>query len=182
MATNIVKSAEIAAVGNYPENRLNSRERKVLEVSNQFVPADDSDWGATPPATIDDALDALAAAGPASQYGEAVASDVYDFSVNGGAVGDISLSVSLPAKAIVTEVVMDVLTPVVGSGNVKLTVATEGALQSGSADSSDSAGPQLANPAAPIKLAAARTLRATIASAVLTAGKVRWHVRYYRGE
>ena len=174
----INKKTEIAQAPTYPSHRHNPRERKVLETSNQYAPANASDW-ATAPAIIDDALDALAAANSGGKL--KTLSVTYDFSVNGGAVGAVSLGASLPAKAIVVEVIADVLTQVAGSGNIKLTVPTEGALQTGSIDSSDAVGPQFATAAAPVKTAAARALQATIASAVVTAGKVQFFVRYYQG-
>lgn len=175
----INKQSEISGAGQYPANRLNQRERKVLEVSNQFDPSTPSDWESAP-ATIDEALDSLAATNSGGALKSTTAT--YDFSVQGGAIGSHSLAVSLPDNAIIVETIIDVLTPVVGSGTVQLTVPTDGALQANDIDSGDSAGPLDDSLAAPKKLTAARTMQATIAGAIVTAGKIQYFVRYYQGE
>ena len=177
----IVKQTEIAGAGKYPANRLNQRERKVAEVTNQYAPAVAGNWAAVP-ATIDAALDALSSSGAPATHGEATASVVWDFSVDGGAVSSIPLAVSIPDNAIVIEVIADVITQIVGSGTVQLTVPTDGAVQAGSLASADTAIPKTVSPAAPKKVTAARILQVTIASAVVTAGRIRFHVRYIKGE
>ena len=171
----INKATELASVGNYPANRLNKRERKVLQVSNSYVPANAATWGATPPASMDDALNILATSGIAK-----VATVTYDFSINGGAAGNIPLGITLPNKAIVTESYLDVLTAVTGAGSLTFTVPVEGVLHTGSITSATTVGPQTTNLVTPKKLAADRILQATIATGI-TAGKVQFFVRYLIG-
>lgn len=181
----INKKTEIAQAPQYPALRHNPRERKVLETSNQYVPADSADW-ATAPATIDDALDALAASGAAAAQGMAVASVEYDFSVDGGAVGSIPLGVSLPDNAIIVEVIRDELTAATSAGSgatIILNVPTDGNLEqtaltaNGGAVTLASSG----GTAVPKKLTAARQLQVTIAVEAVTAGKIIYHVRYFKG-
>lgn len=183
----IVKQNEIAAAGNYPAFRLNQRERKVLQTSNQYVPAVSADWGATAPATLDEALNQIAASGAADANGMATVSVVYDFSVNGGATGSIPLGVSLPDNAVVTEVIRDEVTACTSTGStgtIQLTVPTDGALEQ-TALTADGGAVTLASSggsAVPKKTTAARVLQVTIATNPLLAGKIRYFVRYYRSE
>jgi hypothetical protein len=177
----IVKQTEIAGAGKYPNNKLNQRERKVVEVTNQYAPGTSGDW-ATVPATIDAALNSLSSSGVASTNGPATASVVWDFAVNGGAVSSIPLSVTLPDNAIIVEVIADVITQITGSGTVQLTTPTDGAIQAGTLATADTAIPKTVSPAAPKKLTAARVVQVTIATAVVTAGRIRFHIRYLKGE
>lgn len=180
----IVKTTEIAGAGNYPANRLNQRERKVLEVGNQYAPAVEANW-ATAPDNIDDALDSLAAVNVGGKL--KTVSVTYDFSVNGGAISAIPLTVTLPDNAIVVEVIRDELTACTSSGStgtIILGVPTDGALEQ-TALTADGGSPALASSggtALPKKLTAARTLQVTIATAALTAGKIEYFVRYYQGQ
>lgn len=61
----ISKKAEIANASRYPSRRLNQRERKVVEVSEQYEASTPSDWSSNP-ATIGEALDSLASGAVAS--------------------------------------------------------------------------------------------------------------------
>lgn len=179
----IVKATEIAGAGDYPANRLNQRERKVLETAEQYDPAVDGNW-ASVPTTLSGALDALAAAGPAQTYGMVTTSVVWDFSVHGGAISSINLTGSLPDNAVIVEVVRDVLTAPDSAddlGTIQLNVPTDGNLDS--AITADGAATSLATfDTTPTKLTAARTPRVTIATTALTVGKIRWYIRYYKGE
>lgn len=183
----INKKTEIAQAPAYPAFRHNPRERKVLETSNQYAPTTSADWGSSAPATLDAALDQLASSGAGAANGMAVASVVYDFSVNGGAVGVIPLSVSLPSKAVIVEVIRDELTSCTSTGStgtIILGVPTEGALEQ-TALTADGGAVSLASSggtAVPKKLAAARTLQVTIATNPITAGKIRYFVRYMKSE
>lgn len=185
--TKISKAVELAGAGNYPANRLNQRERKVLQVAEEYQPTTPSNWGSTPPSTQAAALDALAASGSGSPHAMASASAVYDFSVNGGAIGTIDLGVSLPAHAIVTEVIRDELvacTSTGSTGTIKLVVPTDGSLEQ-TALTADGGSPSLASSggsAVPLKTTAARELSATIATNPITAGRIRYFVRYYISE
>lgn len=178
----ISKATELLGAGDYPANRLNQRERKVLQVAEQFEPASDSDW-TTPPTTMSAALDALAAGGAG---GLKSATATYDFSVHGGGTGSIDLDVSLPDNAIVVEVIRDELTACTSAGNgatIILNVPTDGNLEQ-TALTADGGSPSLASSggsAVPKKLTAARELRVTIAIENVTAGKIQYFVRYFQG-
>jgi hypothetical protein len=58
----ITKATEILNAPDYPSRRLRDRERKVVEVAEQYAPGVTADW-ATTPTTISNALDQLAAGG-----------------------------------------------------------------------------------------------------------------------
>ena len=107
---------------------------------------------------------------------------LYDFSEDGGAVGDVSFGRKLPAGAIVTKVFSDEQTALTSggaatvqlkSGSVSLTDAL--AFDSGFAGVEEQA---LASSAEAIKLSAEGELKISIATAALTAGKVRFFVQY----
>lgn len=109
-------------------------------------------------------------------------SAVIDVALDGGAVGDITLGRVLPAGAVVTKVVSDEQTALTsgGSATVQLkagaTALTDAlAFDTGFAGVEDQA---LASSAEAIKLSAAGELTVTIATAALTAGKVRFFVQY----
>lgn len=178
----INKAAEIAGAGNYPSNRLNQRERKVVEVSNQYEPADSTSWGSSAPATIDEALDQLASGGQLKSV-----SAVYDFSIDGGATGSINLGVTLPDNAIVVEVIRDELTSCTSAGSggtIILNVPTDGNLEQ-TALTADGGAASLVSSggtSVPKKLTASRELRVTIAVENLTAGKIEYFVRYFQGQ
>lgn len=183
MSNTINKATELAGAGNYPSNKLNQRERKVLQVADSYSPATPADWS-SPPTSMESALDALAAA---NQGGSLKSTSVtYDFSVNGGAVGVIPLSVSLPNKAIIVEVIRDEVTAATSTGStgtILLGVPTDGALEQ-TALTADGGSPSVASSggtAVPKKLTAARTLQVTIATNPVTAGKINYYIRYMQG-
>lgn len=187
MATKISKSQELAGAGNYPAYRLNQRERKALQTAEEYNPASPSSWGTTPPATQDAALDALAANGAGAQFGMATVSVVWDFSVNGGAVGTIPLAVTLPSKAIVVEVVRDVLTAPTSTsstGTIQLTLPTDGALEqtAKTADGTGAGATESGGSAVPKKTTAARVAQVTIATNAVLSGKIRYFIRYMKSE
>lgn len=183
----IVKSTEKNNAYDYPQYKLNMRERKVLQVADQYVPASSSNWGSTAPSAQDTALDQLAATGVAQAQGLRIATVVYDFAVNGGAVSTIPLSLTLPAKAIIVDIIREEVTAATSTsstGTIILNVATEGNLEQtaltcngGTATVASTGGT-----AAPVKLAAARVVNAVIATNAILAGKIRWYIRYYQGE
>ena len=175
----IIKQVEIAGAGVYPSTRLNQRERKGIQVSNAFVPATPGDW-ASVPSTLDTALDTLASTLTDATV-QVTVTTAWDFSVNGGAVSSIPLSVTLPDNAIVLEVIADVITQIVGAGTIQLTVPTD-TLSLGTLSSADTVLPKDVSPATPKKITANRVLQATIAGAVVTAGRIRFHIRYILGE
>lgn len=185
----ISKSSELANVGKYPANRLNERERKTLQVAESFSPAVAGNW-ASPPTTQDAALNALAASNAGGRAATVAA--LYDFSVNGGATSTISLGVTIPDNAIVLEVVSDVLVAPTSSGSngtIRLNVPTDGNLNLAlTADGAASTtvpvyhDPNTGSSVLPKKTTAARALSVTIATSALTAGKIRYLVRYVVGD
>lgn len=110
----------------------------------------------------------------------------YDFAVSGGAVGDISLGVNLPANAVVTDVFTDVLvapTSTGSTGTIRLNVATEGNLNAaltadGAASGVVAHTPNTGSTVLPKKVAAERELKVTIATNAVLSGSLRYLVRY----
>lgn len=107
------------------------------------------------------------------------ASFLYDFSVDGGAVGSYLSNIVLPAGAMVVRVFTDEQTAVTGAdaitlnaGATALTAAIDFTASSGTNSRA------LASSATAIKLAAASELQIAIATNAATAGKVRFHVEY----
>lgn len=175
------KKTEISGASAYPSNRLGQRERKVLQVSDQYEPINPDNW-AVQPEDMDDAIDMLA---EAVKVVKAVAV-VYDFSIQGGTVGDLPLGVTLPDNAIIVEVLRDETTSATSGGalaTIQLSVPTDGALEQTGLVANGGA-PSLANSggsALPKKLTAERELQVTIAVEAVTAGKVHYYIRYYIG-
>lgn len=105
----------------------------------------------------------------------------WDFSKDGGAIGDVSFGASLPAGAIVTGVLSDEETAVTGATSITLKAGSTSL--TGAIDFTGDAGIQsraLAGSAAGIKLSAASELKITIATAVATAGKVTFYVEFLK--
>jgi hypothetical protein len=175
--------AQAARAGRYPARKFNKREDKVIQSVTSYVPGSvvsgASSGYVTQPTTVQGALDQLAVQ---SSGGVAKTLAVtYNFSVNGGAIGAIALGQQLPAAAIVTEVITDVQTALVGSGTLQLTGATDGALAPTLSSASSGQiweSPTTASTDLLKKATATQNLQATIAGAVLTAGKVTWFIRY----
>lgn len=127
--------------------------------------------------------------GTAGLYIQKFALAVYDFSVDGGTAGTITLAdtATLPDNAVVTGVTYDVLTTCTSSSDaatIALSVPTDGALTTAIAISDASnpwdAGAHLANTALPKKLTASRALQITVAGGEnITAGKIVFAVQYY---
>lgn len=110
-----------------------------------------------------------------------VAKAVYDFNVHGGATGTIPLLAGddlIPDNAIVTNVLIDVVAAVVGTGSstVAITCQSAGDLLAATAEASltigllDGVPDNTASKA--IKLTGARNISAVIASGPLTAGQI----------
>lgn len=113
------------------------------------------------------------------QFAKQVQAVTWDFSKDGGAVGDVSFGVKLPAGAIVTSVLSDEETAVTGAtsvtlkaGSTSLTDAINFTLDAGIQSRA------LAGSAAGIKLSAASELKITIATNAATAGKVTFYVEF----
>jgi hypothetical protein len=104
-----------------------------------------------------------------------------DFAFDGGAIGTLSTGRRIPAGAIVTQVIADEQANVTSAGSATIQLlAGSTALIAATAIASFAGvtSPALAGSAAAIKLAAESELRIAIATAALTAGKVRFFVRY----
>jgi hypothetical protein len=104
---------------------------------------------------------------------------LWDYALDGGAVGDISFGRSLPAGAIVVRVVTDELAAVTGATSITLkagATSLTGALDL--TGSSGTNGQALASSATAIKVASSSELLITIATNAATAGKVRFYVEY----
>jgi len=152
MAVNILK--ERAGAPKYPARRFDKRERKLIK--------------------------------DLTNAGGLYAIATYDFASQGGAIGTISLAVTLPANAVVTDVFTDVLTAPTSSGSdgtIRLNVPTEGNLNAaltadGAASGVIAQTPNTGSTVLPKKAAADRVLQVTIATSALTAGKLRYLVRY----
>lgn len=106
---------------------------------------------------------------------------LFDFSSDGGAVGSISFGRILPAGAVVTQIIADELTNITSGGSATIQLLAGSTALTGAtaiASFSGLTAPALAGSAAAIKLSAASELRIAIATAALTAGRLRLFVRY----
>lgn len=179
----LAKSTELAGglVATKGGNRLSKAERFALAMADKYEPAAPSNWASAPDSVVE-ALDAIAAAypiGSAGAVGSAkTVSALYDFSVNGGAVGARDLGVAIPDNAIILEVVSDVLTQVAGGGTAALEV---GAVALSPDLVGDSVGVYSHLPAI-AKITTPGNLELQVAGGAVTAGKVRFFVRYVISE
>lgn len=115
----------------------------------------------------------------------------YDFAVDGGAVSTITpaKTVILPNKAIVTNAFVNVLTTCTSGGSATVAINSEGAgdILAATAVASLTAGliqgvPDWATIADYKKMTADRTVKVTIATAALTAGKMEVFIYYVLGQ
>lgn len=185
----LVKSSELAGglVASKGGNRLSKAERFALAMADKYEPAAPANWASAPDSVVE-AIDAIAAAYPVGSAGAAgsakTVSALYDFSINGGAIGTIGLGVSLPAKAIVLEVIQDTLVAPVGVGATAiLRIGATGTLSDANIVG-DSLGAAAVSPVStlPHKSSAGGELGVVVTAAALTAGKVRWFIRYVISE
>jgi hypothetical protein len=111
----------------------------------------------------------------------------YDFAVDGGAAGDITLrGDAIPSGAIIVDALIDVETILTSAGAATVAIKTEGAADINAADAISGApwsttGAKRADftaTTAPIKTTAERSIKATVATADLTAGKFKVAVGY----
>lgn len=114
-----------------------------------------------------------------------VAKAKYDFSVDAGAIGDITIqAAALPKNAVVTRVYSDEQTTLTSGGSATLqlkagSTSLTDALAFDTAFTGVDSHP-LASSAEAIKLSSASALVLTIATAALTAGKVVFAVEYWQ--
>lgn len=107
---------------------------------------------------------------------------LFDFDLDGGAVGDIDFERLIPAGALVTAIYSDELTALTSGGSATVQ------LKAGATDLTDALAFDtgftgqdslaLASSAEAIKVSSASAVSITIATAALTAGKVRFYVQY----
>ena len=183
--SNLSKAAELAAGLEVPKSgqRLSQSERFLLAAADKFEASEPSNW-AVEPSSVVEAIDALAAANPTSGAGGVgtakVVSALYDFSVDGGAIGAISLGVAIPDNAIILEVIQDVLVEVVSaSGAATLEV---GAVVLSGDVVADAIGVSSVGASLPKKISTPGNLELQVATGAITAGKVRCFVRYVISE
>ncbi|WP_321376940.1 hypothetical protein [Trichococcus shcherbakoviae] len=111
----------------------------------------------------------------------------YDFSVHGGAVGDIDLGVTVPANTIILDGILDVVKAVtVGTnGTIALKVEAAGDVLAAVAAGTLTKGRHdivpVGTAATSIKTTVARKITATIATAAVTAGRLYGFLRCVRG-
>ena len=115
------------------------------------------------------------------QFAKQCQAVTWDFSKDGGAVGDIGFGVKLPAGAIVTGIWADREAAVTGATDLKLyagatALSAANDFTTGAAQRSVALATTL--PALPAKLAAAAELSLKISTAAATAGKVTFFVEF----
>jgi hypothetical protein len=112
---------------------------------------------------------------------------LYEFALDGGAVGDITLrGDSLPSGAVILDAWLHVDTALTSGGAATVAIKTEGAADINAADAISGApwsttGAKRADftaTTAPIKTTAARNIVATVGTAALTAGKFSVIIEY----
>lgn len=118
-----------------------------------------------------------------AKFAKQMASVLWDFSADGGAVGTISFGTQLPANAVITNLYTDEQTAVTGATDITLKAGSTAL--SGSIDFTGDSGVNsraLAGSATAIKLSSASELNIAIATSAATAGKVRFAVEFYISE
>lgn len=171
----ITKSVEIALATNYPAEHLDQRERKVLQVAEQYVPALSGNWGSSVPTTQGGALDSLAASN-AGGYMRTVKAQ-YDKSTMAG-TGAVSLGVSIPAKAVVMECVVHTLVANVGATDMDLSVNAQPLAPNVHDNALNSVEQDVSTP---FLTSAASNVTLTI-TGTATAGKFNFFIRYWQSE
>lgn len=185
----ITKSTELSGAGDYPSNKHNQRERKLLETAESYSPNASSDWTSLPgvtsaPSTQDSALDTLA--NQAAQVGTLKSVKVeFDASTDAKTVGTHGMGITIPDNAIVLYVVQDVLTDLASAGSTgtfRLNLPTDGNLAAAITADGSNAGVTDGTPAwtaaTAVKTTAAREVSYTIATEALTAGKLQALIVY----
>lgn len=110
-----------------------------------------------------------------------VATVVYDFTVNGGAISTIPLGVLLPSGSLVWAVTMQVVTAPTSAGStgtIKLVLPTDGDLTALVTANGSAVNLNTVASTVPKAATALRNLSVTIATTALTAGKLRFFVHY----
>lgn len=121
--------------------------------------------------------------GVLKKFAKQVAIVTYDFSRDGGAVGDITFGTQLPINSVITGVYTDEATAVTGATDIVLSAGSTAL--TGSIDFTGSTGVNsraLASSATAIKLSVASELKITIATNAALTGLVRFAVEFYISE
>lgn len=116
------------------------------------------------------------------EFAKQIATVVWDFSIDGGAVGTYSFATALPPGAVVTEVYTDELTAVTGATLVKLQAGSTDLTVNYDFTGSTGVNKQtLASSATALKpsATAASELKMVITTNAATAGRVRFAVEFY---
>ena len=125
-------------------------------------------------------------AGVFAKFGKQMASFMYDFSKDGGAIASYASGFNLPANSVVTNVYTDEQTAFTSATSaVRFTVKAGATALTAATDPTASAGiqaPALAGSAAGIKVASASALTFDISAEAATAGKMRVAVEFYISE
>lgn len=108
----------------------------------------------------------------------------YDFAELGGAVGDITLSLKLPAGALVYNGLVNVLTNPTSGGSATVALKIEGSADLLAATAISSVTGQIdlvpdGTAANVVALTEERSLTVTVATAALTAGKMDIYLQYF---
>ena len=124
------------------------------------------------------------------EFSSQIQSVLYDFSVDGGAIGTISFGVSLPENSVIKGIYADVQTASTsggaatyqlqaGSSNLMAATAFDSATAGINASGVLSIPINVSAPFDALKLSVLSELKLAIAGAALTAGKVRFAIDYY---
>lgn len=112
---------------------------------------------------------------------------LYDFAVDGGTVGDITLrGDTIPSGAVITDAILNVETALTSGGAATVAIKVESAADINAADAISGAPwsttgakrTDFTATTAPIVTTAARSIVATVATAALTAGKFKVAIEY----
>jgi hypothetical protein len=124
--------------------------------------------------------------GSLMKQAHSTAHGVYDYSLTGGAVGAHAVGITLPANAIVRDVLFDVVTAPVGTnGTISFNFRNPSDLKAGTGVASWTgrvAGIPVGTAATAVKSTTSRSIYASIENASLTAGKIKIFVDYVVSE
>ncbi len=111
-----------------------------------------------------------------------VAVATYNFATQGGAVGTVSLGVTLPANALISQVTTEVITAPTSTGStgtIRLALPVAGNLTTAlTANGAGTSSTSTAGPL-PVKAVTAQALSVTIATNPILSGSLRYYVSYF---
>lgn len=125
----------------------------------------------------------------ATQGPKCMLTALFDFSVSGGAVGSYLMTdeqgrpVSVPANAIITSLMTDVITSFTSSGSATVAISADNTSLLAATAYNDAALTGVdAQSISPTKITSEKQLTVAIATAAVTAGKMRVFVEYVQSE